>query len=207
MPLSSTDLVWYYTGTASGPSDSDESIGGTISPDTITSGEDENVFDDVTGAESEAGEDHYRAIALKNTSSTHDYLNFEAWIEGYSRSTGIADTIYFSLATVDVGSSIELVADEFTAPDTTNFIGTHTWIMEGSPSDTIPSNNTYDLYHGDWLGIWFWRDIPIGASAYTNRNCTLKFRGETTGSPRMIIEKTWRIDFHTDGQIQVRSIG
>lgn len=207
MPLSSTDLVWYYTNTAEGPADADESIGGTINADnSITSGQDENVFDDVTGAESESGESHYRAIALLNNAAAHDYLNYEAWIEGFTRSGTTADTILFSLATIDVGSSIELIADEFTAPDTTNFIGTHTWVVEGSPSDTIPSDNTYDLAHGDWLGIWFWRTIPAGASAYTNRNCTLKFRGETTGSPMMIIEKTWRVNFQTDGQISVQEL-
>lgn len=210
MPLDSTDLLWYYTDGATGPSDNTLSIGGTIQTigNTITSGEDENVFDDVTGAESESGESHYRAIALKDTHATFDYLNYEAWIEGYLRSGSTADTIWFSLE-IPGGSpgSIALASDELTVPDTTNFV--QGWVVEGAPSETItPSGNTLVAADDDanWVGIWLWRTIPTGASAYSGRACTIKFRGETTGSPRMVIEKTWSIVWNKDGQISVQSI-
>jgi len=214
MPLSSTDLVWYYTHTASGPSDNTLSLGGTISSHTITSGQDENVFDDVTGAESEAGESHYRAIALKDTNSTYDYLNYCAWILGYKRAASGADTIYFGIERSTIGgagTSIQLITDEYTAPNTANFETSPTglaWVVEGSPSETItPSGNTLTAGSGEqWVGIWLWRTIPPGASAYSARACTLKFRGETTGSPRMVIEKTWSMMWTKDGQISVREI-
>lgn len=209
MALDSTDLIWYYTADATGASDNTKSLGGTISDDnTITSGQDENVFDDVTGAESESGESHYRAIALKDTHATYDYLNYEAWILGYKRSGSTADTIWFSLE-IPGGSpgSIAIATDEFTVPDTTNFV--QGWEVEGIPSATItPSGNTLTAGNDNknWVGIWLWRTIPAGASAYSGRACTLKFRGETTGSPRMVIEKTWSFTWNKDGQIQVRSI-
>ena len=208
MPLSSTDLVWYYTDAASGPANNTLSLGGSISPSTITSGLDENVFDDVTGAESESGESHYRAIALRDTHATHDYLNYEAWIEGYTRSGVTADTIYFSLEIPhSTPGSIAIAADEFTSPSTTDFV--QGWEVEGIPSNTItPSGNTLDASDTskNWVGIWLWRTIPAGASAYSGRACTIKFRGETTGSPRMVIEKTWSINWSKDGQISVQSI-
>jgi len=214
MPLSSTDLVWYYTGNASGPSDNTLSLGGTISSNTITSGQDENVFDDVTGAESEAGESHYRAIALKDDNATYDYLNYQAWILGYTRSNSIPDTIYFGIERSTIGgagTSIQVIPDEFTAPNTANFQTSPSgkaWVVEGAPSETVtPSGNTLTAGAGEtWVGIWFWRTIPPGASAFSGRACTLKFRGETTGSPRMIVEKTWSITWNKDGQISVQEI-
>jgi len=213
MPLSSTDLVFYYTKTASGPSDNTLSLGGSINANTITSGQDENVFDDVTGAESESGESHYRAIGLKNTNASFKYLNYSAWILGYKRATSGADTIYFALERSTIGgagTSIQVIADEFTPPDTAYFQTSPTgkaWVIEGSPSETItPSSNTLDNAGESWVGIWFWRTIPAGASAYSGRACTLKFRGETTGSPRMVIERTWSISWRKDGQISVQEI-
>ena len=208
MVLSSTDLIWYYTDGATGAADNTLSIGGTIADDTVQSGLDENVFDDVTGAESESGESHYRAIALMNTNATHDYLNYECWILGYTRSGSTADTIWFALElpASDPGT-IASAADEYTTPDTTGFV--QTWVVEGSPSETItPTGNTLMAGGGtaSWVGIWLWRTIPPGASAYSNRDCTIKFRGETTGSPRMVIEKTWSVIWNKDGQISVRSI-
>jgi len=213
MPLSSTDLVFYYTHTASGPSDNTLSLGGTINANTITSGQDENVFDDVTGAESESGESHYRAIGLKNTNASFKYLNYSAWILGYKRAGSGADTIYFGLERSTIGgagTSIQVIADEYTSPNTAYFETSPSgkaWIVEGSPSETItPSSNTLDNAGESWVGIWFWRTIPAGASAYSGRACTLKFRGETTGSPRMIIERTWTISWRKDGQISVQEI-
>jgi hypothetical protein len=213
MPLSSTDLVFYYTGQASGPSDNTLSLGGALSNNQITSGLDENVFDDVTGAESESGESHYRAIGLKDTNSTYTYLNYEAWILGYKRAATGADTIYFGLERSTIGgagTSIQVISDEYTSPNTTYFQTTSTglaWVVEGSPSETItPVGNTLTPGGEDWVGIWFWRTIPAGAEAYSGRACTLKFRGETTGSPRMVIEKTWCISWRKDGQISVEEI-
>jgi len=213
LALGTYDLKWYYTGLATGASDNTASLGGTLSTSTITTGQDENVFDDVTGAESEAGESHYRAIGLCNTNTTYDYLNYIAWIEGYTRSGETADTIAFALERGTINdNSIQVIVDELTAPDTTNFQygawnNFHQWVLEGAPSNTIGAFAGNTLVGGaaneNWIGIWLWRTIPAGASAFSNRDCTIKFRGETTGSPRMIIERTWKVSFKSDGQISV----
>ena len=75
--------------------------------------------------------------------------------------------------------------------------------VEGSPSSTItPSGNT--LGPGEWVGVWLWRTIPTGANAFSNRDCTIKLVGETTGSPRVTIEKSYVVSFGNDGAISVR---
>jgi len=209
--LTNADLVWYYTNAATTISNATASLGGTISTSTIESALANNVFDDVTGVEGTAGESHYRAIALRDTSNNDNYLAYKVWIEGYTRAGSDADTIYFGLETISgTPSSIQDVDDEFTPPNTANFSTSPTglaWVIEGSPSETItPSGNTLVAGGADWVGIWLWRTIPVGASTYSNRSCTIKFQGESTGSPRIIIEKTWGIHWNKDGQISVHEV-
>jgi len=214
MTLATADLVWYYTGVATGVSDATASLGGTISANTIESGLSNNVFDDVTGAEALASESHYRVIALKNTSVTNKFLNFMVWINGYTRAASGADTIYFGIERATIGAagtSIQVIANELTAPDTVYFntapSGVY-WVPEGSPSETVtPLVNTLEPGSLEcWVGIWLWRTIPTAASAYTSRSCTIKVQGETTGSPRMIIQKTYSINWIEDGRISVYEV-
>lgn len=210
MTLATADLVWYYTGTASGVSDNTASIGGTLNANTIESALANNVFDDVTGAEAASGESHYRAIVLKDTNATDNYIDYKAWTEGYTRAASGADTILFSLEKPQGTSfgtgTIATASDEYTVPDTTNFM--QGWVVEGAPSSTITASDTLIAASGsqDWVGIWLWRTIPAGASAYSNRDCTIKFQGETTGSPRMIVQKTWSIHWNKEGQISVHEV-
>ena len=182
MPLSSLDIVFYYTGNATGPSDNTLSLGGTISAHTIPDATANNVFDDVTGDESADGDTEYRAIAVKNTNSTYDMLNTKVWIEGYTRAASGADTIYFALEN-PTGSpaSIQTIADESTAPDESKFVvktgATVSWTEEGSPSATLEFGT---VNPGEWFGIWLKRVVPQNASPYSDRSTTIKVQCETT---------------------------
>jgi len=185
MPLSSLDIVFYYTGNATGPSDNTLSLGGTISTHTIPDATANNVFDDVTGDESASGDTEYRAIAVKDTNSSYDMLNTKVWIEGYTRAESGADTIYFALENPGGSpASIQTIADESTAPDEDKFTvktgATVSWTEEGSPSSTLEFGT---VNAGEWFGIWLKRVVPEDASAYSNRSVTIKVQCETTASP------------------------
>jgi len=185
MPLSSLDIVFYYTGSATGPSDNTLSLGGTISAYTIPDATANNVFDDVTGDESASGDTEYRAIAVKDTNSSYDMLNTKVWIEGYTRATSGADTIYFALENPGGSpASIQTIENESTAPDENKFTvktgATVSWTEEGSPSSTLEFGT---VNAGEWFGIWLKRVVPADASAYSNRSVTIKVQCETTASP------------------------
>ncbi|RLI53743.1 MAG: hypothetical protein DRP09_14970 [Candidatus Thorarchaeota archaeon] len=185
MPLSSLDIVFYYTWQATGPENNTLSLGGTISSYTIPDNLANNVFDDVTGDESELGDIEYRAIAVKNTSSSFDMLNTKVWIEDYNRASSGGDTIYFALENPSGSpSSIQLIEDESTSPDESKFVvktgETVSWTVEGSPSSTLEFGT---VGPGEWFGVWLKREVPGGASAFSNRTVTIKVQCETTASP------------------------
>lgn len=179
MPLSSNDVVFYYTGLGTTVATT-LSLGDTISLATIPDDTSGNVFDDVTGDESESGDTEYRGIAVKNTSSTHQYLDVKFWIDGFVRSGATADTISIAKSTWAVDDNqMGSCATESDAP--TN--DTPSWVEEGEPSNTITWGT---IGTENWMPIWLKRVVPAGASAYSDRKCTIKVQGETTASPYTI---------------------
>jgi len=199
MPLDSLDIKFCYTGTATGPSNNTLSLGGTISgspPNTIPDNTANNIFDDVTGDESETGDTEYRGIAIYidtiNSQGSFDAINPKIWIEGYTRSTLTADTIYIAKSTFALNSNtMGTCSDEGSDPNETGL----SWVEEGKPSSTIDWGGE-TLQSENWVGIWLKRVVPSSASAYNNRSCTIKFQCETTASPeRHTITKIFIIDF------------
>jgi len=199
MPLSESSLIWHYSGKGV-----DDSFGGTISAVKIVSGQAENVFDDVTGDESEVGDKEFRAIALKNVDPTYDFLNVKAYFKGCVRASGEKrDTLWFALeAPSRTPLKIQSLDPraETTPPNSLDFTvadgSTVAWTPENAV-DTQPSNTLN--YQGKvaagnkWMGIWLKRVVPAGAAAFSDRTSTFEVKGETTGSPYMTIVKTYEI--------------
>lgn len=199
MPLFASDILFQYTNGASLPTNT-LSLGGSISAQTIPDGVANNVFDDVTGDESEVGYTDYRAIAVKDSSVTHDMLNTKVWITGFVRAGTGADTISFALQK-PTGTTVQLISHETVAPNSAQFTvatgATVAWTTEGAPSAT--------LFYGtlpaiQWFAIWLRREVPAGASAFTNRSCTIRVQCETTASPYIgILQKDYIIGWYHDG--------
>ena len=214
MALSSTDLIFYYTGAGS-TTDTTSSLGGTNAlANTIPDATAQNVYDDVTGDESETGDTEYRCIAMKDTNATYDYINCKMWIDGCVRDSSIAarDTVSFVIEQAS-GGTCQSVATESAAPAeefTVPLAGgtTHGWTIEDA-TDTNPSGTQEfgTLDSGTWTFIWLRRQVPANANAYSNRASTIKWQGETTGSPRMILEKTWVVGWTGDGLSIYEHIG
>jgi len=184
MPITESDLLYKYTGTA-GTTNPETALGGSLGPNTIPSGVDNNVFDDVTGSESSLGEQHYRAIGIHNTLDTHTWMNTSIRVDGYDRAGSNYDVIYFGVEKPVTGAgdpdgTIQIIGSETTAPAA---IG---WTAEGAPSAYIAisgTDYTGSIGADDWAGIWLQRSIPAGADAYSNRSCTIRVQGETSASP------------------------
>lgn len=183
MPLSSTDIVFYYTGTGSTLATT-LSLGTSISLNTIPDNTAQNVYDDVTGDESSSGDIEYRGIAIKDTNTIFTMINPKIWITGYLRAASGADTISIARSTFALTSqTMGVCANESSTMNETGM----TWYSENASSSTLPSS-TIDYSPGTltatyWFGLWLKREVPVSATAYNNRTCTIRVQCETTASP------------------------
>lgn len=83
MPIISTDLKYYLTGAATdggAQTNPHASFGNFRSSSEITSGIPNNLWDDVSVSEAQAGDTEYRAIMFKNTHATITLRDIKIWI-------------------------------------------------------------------------------------------------------------------------------
>ena len=141
----------------------------------ITSGDDNNLFDDVSGAEAGAGDTEYRAVAFLNN---HGSLALTACVCWISVDTGNGeDDIKFDVEAPDneVNGEIQTIANESTAP--TGLGGWSDATSKGTGKDCPLGSN--EVGNGEWFGIWWQRIISAAASAVTDETCTIRVEGDT----------------------------
>lgn len=157
-------MSWYYSGGAAN-SDPDASLGGAKS--SVAVGETLNdLFDDVSGAESDAGDTEYRCLYFMNeTGATLE--NCRAIIQ--SQPSG-DDSFQIGKDLAGNSGTADTIADEDTAPD---------------PAVTFDDAEDYDngidlgtLADDDYFAIWVKRTVPSSATAGTS-SWTLRVRGES----------------------------
>jgi len=173
MPILASEIKFYLTGGATN-TDPNASLGGAISSTEITSGELNNIFDDVTGDESAVGDTEYRCIAVKNTNASLTLKAAKVWI--LSNTTSPNDEIEIGVET-PVGDAVQTVADEGTAPSGITF---------AKPTDkasgfdlTGEDNNVGEIGPGKWVAIWIKRVVDAGAAAKDNNTFELQVEGDS----------------------------
>jgi len=207
MPITSNDILFKYTktGTTVNP---ELALGATLSPNTIPSGVNNNIFDDVTGNESSLGAQEYRAIGIHNTLATHIWMNTSIRVDGYARAASSNDVIYFGVekpagAGGTPDGTISSIASTTTAP------GGISWTAEGAPSAYVAISGkdyTGSIGADDWAGIWLQRSVPTSAVAYSNRSCTISVIGETSASPVIYkVESLFQVDW-TENSFNIKKI-
>ena len=154
MPITSAEIVYRLSGGAAN-SNANTSLGGVKSSTVVPAA----LFDDVTSAESAAGDTEYRCIYVHNANGTLTMQNAVLWITANTTANRIA---------VGVGSSAvngteQTVADENTAPTGVTFsqpaakgaaialgnipAGQHraVWLRRAIAAASAASNDTYSL--------------------------------------------------------------
>jgi hypothetical protein len=124
MPITTAELVKSLTGAASdnaAQASAAASLGHFRSSTVITSGNDNNLFDDVSGAEAAAGHTDYRCLVFQNTDGALDLTTAKVFVETDDSN---ADTTY-SLClerpqTTLTAGAAQTIGNEATAPDITN---------------------------------------------------------------------------------------
>jgi hypothetical protein len=170
MPIESKDIEYRLSGGASNTSAA-AALGGamsTVEGGKITSGAVNNIFDDVTGDESKAGDIEYRAVFVKNAHATLTLQGAKLWIKQDANSEDDATAI--ALADEAHSEAIETIANESTAPSGPTF---------SAPSSAGTGLELGDLSPGEYVGIWIRRTISAEAEPQDEVEFILRVEGET----------------------------
>jgi hypothetical protein len=155
-----TDLQIKYTGGSSN-SDPNASLGGAVSSNGPTDNSLHNLFDEVSGTESLAGDTEYRCVALKNN---HGSLTAKSTKIYISADTGSIFDI--ALAGEGLNTQPETVANESTAPVGESF---------SHPTTYAGGLSMGDIPAGQYYAHWARRIIGAAASAETPHTTTMKY--------------------------------
>jgi hypothetical protein len=168
MPISSTDLKYRLSGGASN-ADPNASLGGAKSSTEVTDNTDNNLFDDVSGAEHTAGDVEYRCIYCHNGHGSLTLTGAAVWID--SDTSGADSDISIAVGTAAVNGTEQTIADESTAPTGVSW------------SDAAVSRATGlslgDLPAGQHKAVWVRRTITAGSTPQAADTCSLRFGGDT----------------------------
>lgn len=179
MAIQQSDLLYKYTGAGShdaAQTDPNASLGNYRASSQITSGSDNNVFDDVSGAEASSGDTEYRAIAFHNNHGSLALTSCKVWI---SVDTGNGeDDISFDVeapSASETTGAIQTIANESTAP--TGLGGWSDATSKATGKDCPLTSN--EVGNGEWFGIWLRRIISASASAAAAEAVTIRVEGDT----------------------------
>lgn len=193
MAISASDIKKYLTGAASDggtQSDPDASLGDYRSSTEITDNSDNNLFDDVSGAEASDGDTEYRCICVKNEHGSLELQNAKVYLQEASVGTG--NTISFAVETPATANltngNAQTVANESTAPTVNDTAhngagsGVSDWSTGADYAGGVAvSQGDHDanLGVGEIIFVWIKRVIGSGASAASAVDFTIRVEGDS----------------------------
>lgn len=168
MSIVASDIKYRLSGGAAN-SDPNASLGGAKSSVEVVDNTDNNLFDDVTGAEHTAGDVEYRCIYVHNAHGSLSLTSALVWIA--SDTSGADSDISIAVGTAAVNGTEQTVANESTAPSGV------TW------SDAAVSRATGlalgDIPAGQHKAVWIRRTITAGSTAQAADTCSVQAGGDT----------------------------
>lgn len=169
MAILTTDVDTFLSGGASN-SDPDLALGGIRSTTTelAPAVAEENLFNNVDGAEASAGSTKYRGLYFENGHASLTLESTVIWIPTQTPSTDTS--IDIALAGEGLNATMETVANENTAPVGETFTGPAT---KGAG---LSMGNVPTLQH---FGFWVRRTVNASASAFDNDDWAYEIEGDT----------------------------
>jgi len=168
MPIVTADIDWHMSGGV-GNTDPNLCLGGVRATQQYTDSADNNIFDDVSGAEASSGDTEYRGSYLRNAHGSLTWLEVHLWIE--SNTPGAGDQIAIALAGEGINATMETIADESTAPVGETF---------SEPANYAAGLDMNDIATVQHYGFWQRRVVAAGAAAVAANSYQLKAQGDTT---------------------------
>jgi len=194
MAIVAGDLDKYLTGAGSdggAQADPDASLGGYRSSTEITDDSDNNLFDDVSGAEAAAGDVEYRCICIKNAHGSLELQNAKVFLQ--EADVGAGNSIAFAVETPEsthlTDGDAQTVANESTVPasiDTTDHNGAGSGVSDWSTGSDYAGGvainlggHDVNLGVGEIIFVWIRRTIGVAAAAAAAVNFTVRIEGDT----------------------------
>jgi hypothetical protein len=167
MAITATEIEFHLSGGTSN-TDPNASLGGAIATQQITDASLHNLFDQVSGDESSAGDIEYRCIYVKNSHGSLTWESVVTWIETNTPAAG--STVDIGLGTSAVNGVEQTIADEQTTPSGVTF---------SAPSTKGAGLSIGNIPAGQHKAIWIRRTISAGAAAYNTDSAVIKVEGDT----------------------------
>lgn len=174
MPIVDTDIVYRLTTTAGAAGDTTAgtpatSLGKYVSTSVITTAQLNNLWDNVTGSESAAGDVEYRAIAVLNNHASLTLTNAQIEIQSQTSGGGLIAIAVDNVAASAKGSASaqgDEIADESEAPSPVGAFGSGPLALG-------------DLGPGQVRLVWLRRTVTAGAGAVDPDGVVLRVFGDT----------------------------
>lgn len=185
MAIVSGDIKFYLTGAGSdggAQANSNASLGRYRSSTEIVDSSLHNLFDEVNGTESQAGDTEYRCICVKNTNILDTWEAVKVWL---ATATGNSqDVVSFALEVPTGGDqtgSAQVIGNETTTPNTgAGNVGNWSTATSETNAETVEINaHDANLDAEEILFIWIRRTIAAGASAQSGDGVTLRVKGQS----------------------------
>lgn len=170
MAIVTTDIEYRLSGGASNTT-AITSLGGnmsTVAGGIITSGNANNLWDDVTGAQSSAGVIEYRAFYVKNNHATITWQSVMFWIDSLTSSADTEFDVALASEAVNV-SIVQTLAGETSTPSGVTFSRPVTK-AGGLSIGNIPAQQA--------KGLWIKRTVTAGAAAASDSG-SIRCEGDT----------------------------
>lgn len=160
MPITASEIQYRLSGGAAN-GNANASLGGAKSSTAVPSG----LFDDVSSAESAAGDVEYRCFYVHNNNGTLALQNAVVWIQANTTGNRIA----IGVGTSAINGTEQTVADEQTAPSGVTF---------SQPANKGSGLALGSIPAGQHRAVWIRRTVGAGAAA-SNDTYTLRVEGDT----------------------------
>lgn len=160
MPITSAEIQYRLSG-GSANANANASLGGVKSSQAVPL----NFFDDVTSAESAAGDIEYRCFYVHNANATLALQNAVVWIQSNTPGNRIA----IGVGSSAVNGTEQTVANENTAPTSVTF---------SQPANKGAGLALGNIPAGQHRAVWVRRTIAAASSA-SNDTYTVRVEGDT----------------------------
>lgn len=169
MPIVASDIQTRYSGGA-GNASAAASLGGAMSTTQFADNVANNLWDNVSGSESAAGDVEYRAFYVLNNHGSLTWQLMVAWIDSLTSSGSTEFDI--GMASEAVNTAIaQTIADEGTAPSSVTFT------RPTSKATGLPAGGV-NVPAGQFKGVWIRRTVTAGAAAAADTG-SIRFEGDT----------------------------
>lgn len=170
MAIAPSDLQTRYSGGSANTSASG-SLGGVMSNTPFSDNVLNNLWDDVTGAESASGDIEYRAFYIRNGHGSLTWSNVVYWISSLTTS----NSTEFDIGKAQEGVGVSIAQ---TLPDQNASTGVPTGVTFTRPQTKGTGIALGSIPAQSFQGVWIRRTVDAGAAAASDSG-TIAFDGDT----------------------------